>query len=934
MSTSFDIARPDGMPPGSGATPKAFEKAKRRETRTIEDDWDQFFDKLSNQIEDTEKSFDRILYRDGVTNQKYYESQFFWRFSDYDDSIRDLPHSSQDPFYPHNLFRYFVDLSVAAAIEASPDTVIAPSGRDIKNVRAAEGAQRLVDYCEQELLTEEFRLESEKVRQMYSGSWWYTYWSMEAGSLFTELPRFGEPQGQGGEDSFICKCGGNDAPNMGPVSRLVKSPIGPKCPDCGNTNVMVIKASMAETVPLIQGYDRERVGFPVLRCVSPLQMKGDRSNGHYLAGEWLRWKRLIDSDVAAEQMPWWEPGSSKKGSGLDDAGIRAEELARRPVGLSPAALAMSGSMDAAEGRTVAQDLWLKPSKYSHVEFNHDIVFVGRKDTPVPAFTRLGEVFPEGLRMTKLGSEWVDHDKQDFRKHWTYVPYVYLPHKADGGTTISDMREPQMEMIKARSLMFLYLMARAGGMPTIIKAPLTEADYDGSPASITPLPFGAPDPKDLIYQGAYPPADGNLNAYATGMAGEMQIMAQVVSPNTTGDPSAVEMGGTDTARGMMIMNAKAQGLQGPKLMPLAFGMSRVAEQWIALFRDNVGEEVPIPMLGDEGTAEWAMLKGSDLEGDFFVYPRPKSWLPHPREEKQAALQNMFTVFGPLFLQPGTPPELLRYIAEQYQLGDLPFGDYTQEARNAQVRIEALSAAAGQAKQLAEWQAMSNPMAVLSGQTDPSQMAATVLSQMYPVDPKLDDATSYAQVMKEWLRGDQGKKADPVARAAVRSQWEQYEQIVQQQQQQQIEQQIKIAGAMAQAQEGAKAQGGLQLEQARQQGRMAEIGAKGQGEMAKVAMKGHADIANTLAQPAPPGPVIQPPEPEPDQILPHLLDKDKEEQHHKHRMDEMVAKAGLDAVLKPPQVPGQQAGGSQAGVHGLASGYPLVPALGGLPSQAAI
>ncbi len=917
MSTNFDISRPDGIPPGSGATLETFNRIQKREPQAIKDNWDEFFRGVASKIEETEKSYDRIFYRDGVTNQKFYEGQYFWRFSEYDDSIRDLPHSSQDPFYPHNWFAYFTDLSVSAALEASPDTVVAASGRDIKSVMAAEAAQRLVDYAEQELLTEEFRLESEKTRQLYAGVWWYSQWSMTAGGLYIERPKFGPPRQTEGEDSFICECG-----NMGPVSRLEPTAVGPKCPDCSSLRPMIIQA-INETISLIEGYEKECAGFPVLKCVSPLQMKGDRAAGHYLAGEYLRWKRLVDADVAAEEMPWWEPEGTKKGAGMDDAGIRAQELAARPVGLTPTALAMSGSANTPDGRVVAEDLWLRPSKYGHIMFNHDIKFAGAVETTVPAFTLLGEVFPDGLRLTRLGSDFVDHRAEDFRQHWAYVPYVYVPHKADGRTTISDMREPQMEMIKARSLMFLYHMARAGGMPTIIKAPLTEGDYDGSPASITALPFGAPDPKTLIYQGAYPPADQGLNSYATGMAGEMQIMAQVVSPNTTGDPSAVEMGGTDTARGMMIMNAKAQGLQGPKLMPLAFAMSRVAEQWIALFRKNVPEEVPIPLLGDSGTAEWFLLKGEDLEGNFFVYPRPKSWLPHPREEKQAALQNMFTVFGSLFLQPGAPPELLRYIAEQYQLGDIPFSEYGSESRNAQVRIEAIVSAAPQAQQLAEWQVMSNPVAVASGQVDPSTIAAQVLAGMYPIDKELDDAASYEQVFKSWLRGDQGRSAPPIARAAVRQQWQQYSQMVAEQQQQQMQQQIQMAALVEAAKYDPRAKSSMQLEQMRLGGRLKELGAKGQ-----------MDMAHQLAEPAPPAPVVQPPPPPPpdNAVRDHLLHKDAEAQRHGHKIDEMISKSALDALLRPPATP-NRAGGTRAGMEGLSGGQPIVPGLGGLPPQGA-
>jgi len=918
MSTSvLDISRPN-RPPGSGATPQSRERAQRRDPRVIEDDWDKYFDSLASKLEDTEKSFDRIKYREGVRNQKYYEGEYFWRFSEYDDSVRDLPHSSEDPFYPHNWYAYFTDLSVAAALEATPDIIIDPAGRDSKTAESASAAQRLADYNEQELLTEEFRLESEKTRQLYSGVWWYSQWSYDAGRLWIEHPIYEESWKQtSAQTSFMCECGG-----MGPLARLIDTGYGRKCPDCGSQRQQFFHGPETSIQEII-GYEKQDAGFPSLRCVSPLQMKGDRTAAHYMSGEWLRWKRLVDSDAAAEIMPWWEPGSSKKGAGMDDAGIRSEELARRPTGMTPASLVAAGSADATGDRTVAEDWWFRPSKYSHIEFNQDIVFVGQEETTVPAYTRLGEVFPKGLRMTRLGSDWVDHYEEDFRRHWVYVPYVYVPHKTDGRTTLSDMCEPQMEMIKARSLQYLYYMARAGGMPTIIKAPLSAADYDGSPAGITELPFGAPPVQELIYQGQYPPSDPGLAAYPNTMSGEMQVMAQVVSPNTTGDPNAMEMGGTDTARGMMIMNAKAMGLQGPKLMPLAFGQARAVEQWIEMFRENVTEDVPVPLRGDTGTAEWVSLNGADMEGDFHVYPRPGSWIPHPREEKQAALQNMWSVFGQLFVNPQTPPEAKQFIATLYGLGDMPMGDFSIESRNAKIRIEQLCTSVGEAKQIAEWHLQRSTMGI-TDENNIAQLAGQILSSMHPVDSDLDDAQSYETEMKAWLRGDESKAADPIAVSAIRSQWMQYRQIVQQQQQQDEQHQIQLAQAMEGVKASSKTQGDIALEKTRQEGRLNEIGAKGL-----------ADHAKAMATPAP-AVNIQPPPVDNtmrDSAFEHLLDKDREAQQHKHRLAETITKGAIDAALKPPTL--EHPGQSQAGMHNaLASGYPQVPPLPGIPQRAAM
>ncbi len=93
-----------------------------------------------------------------------------------------MPHNDDDPFFPHNDFRYFADLSVAAALEANPDIVVDPVRKDDHNIAAARDAQILSDYFEKELFNPIFELESEKIRQLEGGVWWLVTWDMEAGN--------------------------------------------------------------------------------------------------------------------------------------------------------------------------------------------------------------------------------------------------------------------------------------------------------------------------------------------------------------------------------------------------------------------------------------------------------------------------------------------------------------------------------------------------------------------------------------------------------------------------------------------------------------------------------------------------------------------------------------------------------------------------------
>src|SRR5258706_5592300 len=140
---------------GGSATPEAYDRTRRR-TLTIEEDFDLFWNKMTSQLMQTEKHFDEIKYREALRNNRYYEGHFFWRFSEEDHSIRDLPHTDEDRFFPAHWIHYYCDLSISAAMEAQPDIIVDPASKDDKDVRTARAGDQLLDNLERNLLTEEF----------------------------------------------------------------------------------------------------------------------------------------------------------------------------------------------------------------------------------------------------------------------------------------------------------------------------------------------------------------------------------------------------------------------------------------------------------------------------------------------------------------------------------------------------------------------------------------------------------------------------------------------------------------------------------------------------------------------------------------------------------------------------------------------------------
>ncbi len=148
-------------------------------------------------------------------------------------------------------------------------------------------------------------------------------------------------------------------------------------------------------------------------------MKGDRRPSHYMKGTHIRRKRLVDKDVVADTIPWWDPKTAHEGAGSDDYGTMAAELARRPAMSNSQVALPLGTTDRDSSDVMVSQWWLDPCKYAHIEFAKDVVFIGEQDTKIPAHTRLGEVFPKGLYKLKIGNKVDGPQGRDFRSRWTY-----------------------------------------------------------------------------------------------------------------------------------------------------------------------------------------------------------------------------------------------------------------------------------------------------------------------------------------------------------------------------------------------------------------------------------------------------------------------------------------------------------------------------------
>lgn len=729
-----------GYEPGEGAARETVEQTPPKD-RNIVADFDTFARRLTTRLESEERDFDRLAYQEGVLNQKFYEGEFDGFFSRRTGEYISMPRDNQDQIYPHPKFRFFVDGIVAQHLLSEPECDLEPTSDEDHAVGAARIASRISKYFEEELLTHEFLLDEIKKRVMYKGSWRGTWWSSEAGGMVSR-PRYEQITEKHGPDAFTCS-------NCGAAGLLddllpMKGGACPRCHQSSGVNPIPVPSVQKHT---IVGYDEVPMGDLFCEAISPLEMKGDRRAGLYDRGLYVRRKRFVRNEVLADIIPWYNDARDDAAGSSSDDGIQAQEVARRP-GRSGGRTLSYGAGGTTETRNViCEEWWLRKPMYWDVEFSKDVEFLN--GDRIPARTRIGEVYPKGLFLLRANTKVMDHWEQDFRNHLLYTPFITLPHKPDGDSC-KDLVEPQRERNDLKSFIFTYIKALAAPY-TIIKPPLTESDFTGSPMTVTRLEGYRGPVADLIHADKAPPVDSSVFLYLHDLDADSQSYAKTMNINS-GDPGSNDMGGTNTAHGMMILESNTQGLRGPELAVAAYNHARWIKQVLTLFRENAVDRRWIPFRGKVGEPEGEWFKGSDITNDFRIRVRMRSWVPRGDEQKRLDLVNGLSVGGGVVLNPQAPLALRRAIIERFNM-NIDIDDSNLETRDARREID-------------EMTKMIRPAMALAQMLGSMEVAPQILSAMVPIDADMDSHPVYMQFYKEWVKGDEGRRAHPVLQQAVR------------------------------------------------------------------------------------------------------------------------------------------------------------------------
>jgi len=776
--------------PGSMTPVEIIERQRRRRVRDLEESFAQHFQRLAKKLAQEDSERDIALYRRGVRNQKYYEGDHYGYFNPLSRRWHSKPIERNDPFYPVNKFRYYSDGITTQHTGSRTNLVYIPSSDDDRTISGSRFARRVGSYYQDKILTESFLQEEGKNGQFFGTEYRLSYWNPSKGPLI-ERPVYQAREQQEEDDSYLCaSCRAfGSVEDLALASDFSDPGIEPKCPRCGSTALELIETEPFD-LPEISEYERVPAGDADTEVVPALQVKYDRSGGLFRRGQHVRRQRRIRYQIIEEVFDWYEYLGSKSGDAApDEAGLAAMDVLESSIGAASYAQ-RHGSTEAE--RVIIEQWWFRPSLYGRYRVPADVELAN--GDRIPRGTEIREVYPSGMYMLTVDGEPIDFRDEDFRKHWQQTRFILVPNRADGDG-IEDMVRPQQEYNEARSIRVAHVKFNATP-PTIIRDPIREGDYDGSPKKVVHVSGLSleHDLSKLIHQ----PPERRLDAHVFGLAeqcdSEMQATSKAL-PSSLGMADQNETGGQRTASGLKLMSNNATNLRSPELGLRAEGNVEWIEQILNLFKENAIYERYIPFQGRAGERQGAYFKGSDIDADFQIVAKKGSWLPKTKEERQTNLFNALTIGNGLVLMPQAPAEWRQKILDEFDI-DIELDDFALDARLARARIEEMERllpsvvqmvqtqvmpalqqkALEQQTQLDQAKSLLNPMdpnsAAMLAQMpeqvqmpDITQVAAQMLSQMVEIMPEADEHPVHILFIKNWLKSDEGLEANEVLKQAA-------------------------------------------------------------------------------------------------------------------------------------------------------------------------
>lgn len=739
------------------AVPKVTADALFTPPKTQTDNGFDFLLNLTKRLEKEDEVTDRLFHKKWIKLSKWYEGEHLGRF-DAQNQWRSYQPQMGDPYYVHPELRFHSDAITASWTQSRPDIRILPANDNDETVAAARKADQLVDHYELTLLTEDFLQRESKLAQFTGQMYRYTWWDPTSGP---EVPTYEfsdhqEPIHPGGSQCEHCGY-------MGDADEV-------ECPQCGYP--LTATPGLALNIPIAKENGKRRIGDIRTECVPAFQVKVDRSQGVFDCASFLRRRRMVRPEILKQMFTNWEPPTkSSAASSTDDFSLRGERLLQQSTG-QPGQTFRPDTLTNPYAGVVINQWWLMPCMYSTRTPEH-LPLEFANGTTIPSGARLIELFPDGLYLLVVDNKILDMREECLHEHWQHSPFISIPTRVEGDG-IEDLLEPSRQLDDLMSLIYTDIKSNAAP-PTVVNTTygIKTTDVSGKPHWVIParVPTGERIENAIMQvPGRNFPITGLK--FVDMLRAEQQLLAKSFS-SATGAPDEVTNGAAgDTATAAQLATSAAQAQRAPELAIRASGNAIWARQILRLFQKNAVDQHYIPLQGRYGLLEGNYFKGADIDADFIITVRNRSWIPRDEFSRRSDLLGFIQAGG---LNPQFPRGLREEMAEVFNVSITITSDVA-DTRLARMRLEQMKTLLPQIEQMAPGQ------------------SPILLLQAVPLEPVSDNHTVMASWYIDWLKTDDGLQSPPPLRQTIIGRVQEHQQAAAIQIQQQMALELQAQAPM--------------------------------------------------------------------------------------------------------------------------------------------
>lgn len=565
----------------------------------------------------------------------------------------------------------------------------------------------------------------------------YTYPVFKKGK--GKRPIFNEEEVTGDESTVVCaECSSPmdvDGPN--------------ECEHCGNTETREITAGSMR-VKKIAGYEETTFCETEWMPVDPLGITFYLHASCVEETPFILWEQQVFKDVLEAKYP-----TRKIQDGITSDALRYKMDSATQT---PNVDGLLGDGGNTQGLAQLDQGWFDVELYGHKVVQSETTL--RNGTVIPAGTKLGKVFPNGLFLAKNANTILDLFGENKNDKFTIAPYVSRVGTMIGAgmsvalsnqDTKNDLRNLHMQSIMNDAFRKEFINPQFIDPDAIPNDPTERGVLHNTPPGSGRILGTAID--------VMPPSPLSGDAYQIEerIDGEIQAQLGTFAGNSVGAPDLKAV--QDTAAGMQMWREMTVGRFFPMLATKADALDKEqAYQFLLNDQKYLSQEQWQELKGDYGEEALKLFLNCDLRKELVIEVVPESFMPASTAQKQANIMG-WTQF---IMNTQTPPnsELGAYVAEQFSIPKQIIGHDAHYAV-ATAMIGAFKTQADQV--IAEFGDV--PSFDLQDPMIATLAALVVEEAKAPFDAEMNDPNIITDALKDWWVKDTGRASSNLLKAAV-------------------------------------------------------------------------------------------------------------------------------------------------------------------------